>query len=512
MIRPRQTHLGLLRLVLATVTIVIALGICVQQVPAQCQTGVGLFDYGPHREDALAEYLAMELSPALRAPDDEYDRVHRDLELIRAVFPPVDVLRTYRRYVPNKMLVRVDVNLPQDAYNQLNAFYQVIDDHAFTAVPGLHVVTFCDTLNIPTLVAEYEALPEVLYAEPDYIGTIPEVDPDDAVVTPIGTTYRYLFSRNVFDFCGGPCPCFMHWSGDVLEDGSLTGVLSWASGACVADCCLEGRGCILADLDTCSREGGTQVDECRGDGDGDGIDDACTTGFWPDPPQPELITGELGTLVPSTKNRYLSFEVPSMPAASMAVRVTLVDLPPPHDLWNGQSMWVGDPRDVSACPGLCGPLPPLPPFFKMATLRCGIPTYRDWRDVGMVHVYHEAIIPGGTYHVEVVDAEFPSIFSDPLEMTTAKWGDTVETCSTVGCTPPDGSVDIVDALAILRAFARALGSIIQPRTDLEPACVDFKINVSDVLHSIRGFTGLAYPFAPSAADPCNSTCVPPLPQ
>ena len=114
--------------------------------------------------------------------------------------------------------------------------------------------------------------------------------------------------------------------------------------------------------------------------------------------------------------------------------------------------------------------------------------------------------------MQVVDAEFPSIFSDPLEITTARWGDTVETCSTVGCTPPDGFVDLVDALAILRAFASAPGSISLPRADLEPACVDFKINVSDVLHSIRSFTGLSYPFAPSVADPCNSTCVPPLPQ
>ena len=32
------------------------------------------------------------------------------------------------------------------------------------------------------------------------------------------------------------------------------------------------------------------------------------------------------------------------------------------------------------------------------------------------------------------------------------------------------------------------------------------INVSDVLSSLFGFAGLSYPFAPTAMDPCDSTC------
>ena len=62
------------------------------------------------------------------------------------------------------------------------------------------------------------------------------------------------------------------------------------------------------------------------------------------------------------------------------------------------------------------------------------------------------------------------------------------------------------APAILARFASAPGAIIKARADLEPACLDLKINVTDVLSSLSGCVGLSYPFTPTAADPCNSTC------
>ena len=76
---------------------------------------------------------------------------------------------------------------------------------------------------------------------------------------------------------------------------------------------------------------------------------------------------------------------------------------------------------------------------------------------------------------------------------------------------PSGSVDIVDALAVLGKFANAEGSIRKARADLEPGCLDLKINVSDVLAALQGFTGVPYSFLPTAANPCESTCTNPLP-
>lgn len=496
-----QTALGSTRLVLTFVTTVMVSAIGARPALAQCQTGVGLFDYTPHRLDGEAEYLAMELSGALRAPDDEYNRIHRDLGLIRSAVPAVNIVQFHGAYAPDQMFVRLEIDLSQDGFDQLNAFYQVIDDREYTIVPGLHVLTFCDTLNIPALAPEYEVLPEVRYAGPNYsIG-----DGDDISVTPIGTTYRYEFDHGSGD-CASGCLCRQYWTVDVLEDGVLTEVLSWDEGWCAA-CCREGD-CERVYAGDCTWSGGTVVGACLGDSDGDGSDDACTAGFWPAPPEPDVLPDTGGFMVTNTKGRFLSFYTTDL-GRIQAMRVTFMDLPPPYDLWNGRSMWVDDPIEVPSCSGLCGPGPPPPPF-TMATLRCGGPAFRDWASVGVVHVHHEGIVPGGTYRVEVMDEVLPSTFSDPLEMTTAVYGDTVGNLSGDPPPPPNGPpVSIDDALAIIARFSSVPGAIILPRADLEPACVDFTINISDVLSSLRGFSGLPYPFTPSAADPCDATCAMP---
>ena len=54
-------------------------------------------------------------------------------------------------------------------------------------------------------------------------------------------------------------------------------------------------------------------------------------------------------------------------------------------------------------------------------------------------------------------------------------------------------------------------SISKPQADLEPGCLDLKINVSDVLSGLAGFTGVGYAFTPTSADPCDSTCAIVLP-
>ena len=60
-------------------------------------------------------------------------------------------------------------------------------------------------------------------------------------------------------------------------------------------------------------------------------------------------------------------------------------------------------------------------------------------------------------------------------------------------------------------FVSDPASIRKARADLEPACLDLVINISDVLFALAGFQGLSYPFAPTASDPCDSKCVSPLP-
>ena len=245
--------------------------------------------------------------------------------------------------------------------------------------------------------------------------------------------------------------------------------------------------------DECDIASGASLDT-----DGNGIPDECEC----------FVASVALESAVGAKNRFLSFSTGDA-GRLQAVRVTLSTLPMPYDLWNDARLWVGPPQQVSEAGAS---VPPVPEFPNMtaATLQCQ-PFYADWSKLGLVHVFHEGIVPDGTYSIQVLDNTcLPSIesrFSEPLHVVTPIWGDTVLDLSQTPPLPPNGPpVDIVDALAVLGAFSSAPGAITKARADLEPACVDLKINVTDVLSSLAGFVGLDYPFTPTAGDPCNSTC------
>ncbi|MCH7591510.1 MAG: hypothetical protein IH989_01850 [Planctomycetes bacterium] len=260
---------------------------------------------------------------------------------------------------------------------------------------------------------------------------------------------------------------------------------------CEPDC--NGNGvpneCDIAD--------GTSVDI-----NGDGVPDECQC-----PPSP--LSREA---LPTPKNRFLTLSETNA-GQQIARRVTFVDLPRPFDLWNGSEMWVGPTSVVSESGAAVAPVAGVA-NFNVARLQC-TPHYADWNALGTVHVFHEGIVPGGIYRVDAIDAICdpgdPASFSATIGQTTAIWGDTLLDLSSVPPAPPEGVVNIVDALGVLGRFSSAPGAIIKVRADLEPACVDLKINVTDVLASLAGFMGLPYPFAPTATDPCDSTCTNPLP-
>lgn len=216
----------------------------------------------------------------------------------------------------------------------------------------------------------------------------------------------------------------------------------------------------------------------------------------------------------STKNRFLSFTAGDS-GRTQAVRVTFVDLPSPFHTWNGAELWVGPTSEVSQNGASVDPLPGFA-NFNAATLQCDS-FYADWSAVGVVHIFHEGIVPLGSYRIQVIedseacDAANEAHFSAPLDLVAAKWGDTITDLSTEPPGPPDGINNITDIFAVIGRFSSADGSIVKPRADLEPGCLDLLINITDVLSGIVGFQGLGYPFEPTAADPCDSTCANPLP-
>ncbi len=175
------------------------------------------FGYGPHRDNLEAETLAMAVSGQLRAPDAEYERIAGDLALIRAAYPELVTVVDDADYVPNQLIVGISVSSP--AYAALNEYYFVVDEE----IHGTwRVLTFCDNLNAPLLAAEYASLPEVNWAEPNWMIGI-----DDYItVTPLGGTYRYEIDDGFWD-CFDGCDCHRLWVLDVDAEGSVS-LISYA--------------------------------------------------------------------------------------------------------------------------------------------------------------------------------------------------------------------------------------------------------------------------------------------
>jgi len=175
--------------------------------------GQSYFAYGPHRDDREAEMLAMEVSRELRAPDAEYERIVRDLMLIRALYPELATAIDDADYVPNELLVSVDDTQLLDDYYALNEYYLVVEEeiHSF-----FRVLTFCDNLNMPELAQIYTACQNVDYADPNWMIGI-----DDFITIRVfGEIYRYSIDDGFWD-CFDGCDCHYLWVIEVDAAGTV---------------------------------------------------------------------------------------------------------------------------------------------------------------------------------------------------------------------------------------------------------------------------------------------------
>ena len=236
------------------------------------------------------------------------------------------------------------------------------------------------------------------------------------------------------------------------------------------------------------------------DTDGDGVPDECIPPcFTSSAPSSALPDGGFGTA-----NRYLAI-LAGDPGRLQAIRVIFTDLLPPYDLWNGTIMWVQSPQTI--CENSSQIFPPCAgTTFQGAALGC-TPYYTDWDAHGVVYAYTEGIIPSSLYTVQVIDEVCQvgdeANYSVPASLETSGYGDICDALAGGNWPPPNGSVSIVsDTIAVLAKFSNNPNAPIKARADLEPANVDFRINITDVLETVFGFQGRLYPQTPSVADPC----------
>ncbi len=204
-------------------------------------------------------------------------------------------------------------------------------------------------------------------------------------------------------------------------------------------------------------------------------------------------------------SRYLSFEGANA-GQQTAIRVTFSDLPPPHDILNGTSMWVGQPEETSEHGGSIEPTSWFSNFYA-STLQC-YPYYTDWNAMGTVYVYHEGIVPKGLYELQAVSQEcstgYESSYSTPLQLSTERWCDVSGPFDSESgsWTAPDGQVSFpFDILAILDKFVSRPIAPEKVRADLDPATPNRIIDALDLARALDAFRGFPYPYDPDP-DPC----------
>lgn len=231
-------------------------------------------------------------------------------------------------------------------------------------------------------------------------------------------------------------------------------------------------------LDACDITGGLEED-ANGNGIPDACDVACT------PLSPPAVAPDV------SKNRYLSFDVAGA-SQTRAIMVTLVDLPPPFEAYEGQTRWVGPPQDRPDT---------LTTTFKAAVLQCD-PFYSDWSGVGVLSIYDSAIMPGGRYEIRSITDSCPlqdQAEAIPLEaVTVAHWGDLVEPFN-----PPSTSVqpDFGDISAMVDKFKNAPSAQAMALTDMYPNTPDQVLDFSDISLVVDAFKGRPYPFPGPTACP-----------
>jgi len=294
------------------------------------------------------------------------------------------------------------------------------------------------------------------------------------------------------------------------------------------------------------------------------LDVACQSTAHPVPPpaEPATLFDPKETVI-DTKNRFLSIIPPDDPRL-LAIRVKAVSLPPPFDAWTGQKWYAGEPiqvcensgqgSNVPPSSGLCGPAPGQPQdWFWAAPLVCNEADvhYMQWTDLSnycnapgdarnahpcweepgcgtgtcgvspVLHLYHEGVVPShmststgpiddpAVYDIQLIEywsqLSCGYCYSDPLTMTQAGWGDVVTDVAQCPNGPPNGNIGVItDVIALLNKFQNRSCAPKKTRGDLYSYEVDFKIDITDVVHCLGAFVGGDYPFGAG-----NCWCVDP---
>jgi hypothetical protein len=256
------------------------------------------------------------------------------------------------------------------------------------------------------------------------------------------------------------------------------------------------------------------------------MDVFCETAcFQSAPPSSEqiTITGAGGGTFDNRKLRYHGI-VAGDAGRQQAIRVTLNNLPAPHNVHNGRQLYVGEPRLFCENSGVrLAPSPNSPPNFgcpspgngPVASWYAGLqqtPFYYDWNGTCQAGTCVEGLKPGSSCTIDtdcraavnvvsqgfipstltvtaqidfqVVDETCDELddanYSNIHRINVPRWGDAVSNNATNPPGPPNNVIDINDTLAILNTFKNVVPRPTKSRADVIPLCPDQVIAIGDV--------------------------------
>jgi murein tripeptide amidase MpaA len=109
------------------------------------------------------------------------------------------------------------------------------------------------------------------------------------------------------------------------------------------------------------------------------------------------------------------------------------------------------------------------------------------------HAHGREIVPDTAYLVRVEFGDQTSV--DETTVTTGLWGDIVGPFAFGQWAPPDGSVDIIDAVAGVDRFRNLPYAPPMEVCDLQPEIPDGNLDILEVSYILDAFRGLPYPFS-----------------
>lgn len=175
-------------------------------------------DFGPAHANTEAHQIGLEMLGAngpLTLDQATYDRIVRDLDLIRTAYPSLASQVHSMAWAPNQMLV--SVSNPQNAdYLCHNKFYRVTNIQPLFST--WYTLTFAGKLNIERLAQIYMGNASISFAEPNgLIGGQNYWEPTDLG----GGTWRWNIDDGWND-CFDGCDCHRAYIIDIDIDGNLT--------------------------------------------------------------------------------------------------------------------------------------------------------------------------------------------------------------------------------------------------------------------------------------------------